>query len=177
MSSIAKGQNNEAGSLLIEMILFQHSFSPWSARWSKSREPTSCSATTAFFWRTASTSPWCRRSATYLTDCLWSLPTGTAKQHARSRTHLVLCCRISRDPRRPLPRPPRTPNPPSQRSCQPKTSYTDWTCKLNNQSRRRAGWKKRKWGEVLNQTTMLFYTFTPGCESIESVFLNLTKLK
>ncbi len=134
-----------------------HFLSPWHARWSKSREPISCSAMTAFFWGTASTSPWCRRSAPYLMDCLWSLLTGTAKQRARRQRCLVLWRRISRDPRPHLPRPLlRTPNPPSpsQRSCQPKTSYTDWTCKSNSQSRPHAGWRRRKEGEVLSNSQL-----------------------
>lgn len=125
------------------------SLSHWYLRWSKSREPTSCSATTAFSWGTASTFPWWRRSGRYLTDCLWSLPMATATWPARRRTVTMLWRRTSRDPRLPPLLPPRTPKrlSPNLRSCQPKTSYIDWTCKSNSQSRRLASSKKRKWGK------------------------------
>lgn len=138
--------------------------SPPNARWSRSSEPISCSAMTVFFWGTASTSLWCQRNVPYLMDCLWSLLMGMAKQRARREIRPVLWHRTSRDPRRLLPHPQRTPNHPSRRSCQPKTSYTDWTCKSNSQSRLHAGWKKRKSGEALHnpQPNCCFWSVCAG---------------
>lgn len=130
---------------VIRLYLLSH----WYPRWSKSREPTSCSATTAFSWGTASTFPWWRRSGRYLMDCLWSLLMATATWPARMWTVTMLWHRILRDPRLPPLLPPQTPKrlSPNLRSCQPKTSYIDWTCKSNSQSRQLAGSKKRKWGK------------------------------
>lgn len=133
-----------------------------ASRWSRSSEPTNCSATTASSWGTASTFPWCRRSASFSTDCLWSPPTGSVRRRARRP---LSWRRTSRDLRRLLPHLlQRSPNQPrlSQRSCQPKTSYTDWTCKLNSQSRLHAGSKKRKWGEGLSCLKFTFcFLFKP----------------